>query len=66
MGRYPEARADFQKALGKTPVNADIYYYYARTMYKSGDSANATAMMKNFIAAKKGNPNTQNLKILFE
>ena len=66
LGRYTDAKADFQKALAKSPSNEDIYYYYAKALYKSGDSVNATAMMKNFISAKKGNPNSQNLKILFE
>ena len=65
IGRYADAKADFQKVISKTS-NPDIYYYYARTLYKSGDLTGATSAMKNFISLKKGNSNSQNLKILFE
>ena len=66
MGKYVEAKADFQKAISKNSKLVNIYYYYARSLYKSGNIQEANNMMKDFISLKKGNPQTSFLKILFE
>ena len=65
-GMYQEAKDDFSKAISKNSKRAETYYYYARSLYNSGDIQSANTTMKTFITLKKGNPQTSFLKLLFE
>jgi len=66
LGRYAEAKADFQIALEKDKKNIRAHYYLAKLLYSLGETDTAFDEMKKFVSHKKGNTNQEHLKMLFK
>ena len=66
MQDYQNAILSYKTALEKEHKSANIKYFYARTLYASGQKTLATTLMKEFVSAKKGNSQSSNLKLFFE